>query len=210
MAVTAAAGRGIAHPNARRGPSDPILASRARGCAGTRSAAVRGSDRTVMAPPSKARVTVPSRSVRKTWAPIARSRSSVERAGWPYGLPAPAEATAMAGRTASTNGSVVAVRLPWWATLRKSTRGNPAASSFGSMSCSTSPASRNRLAPTVPSSTIDTLLMSVPVSGGEAGTWPRIGHITRIVISSTAIRSPAATVECAGEPARPSRSSQAA
>ncbi len=36
----------------------------------------------------------------------------VARAGWPYGLPAPAEATATRGRTAATNASVVAVRLP--------------------------------------------------------------------------------------------------
>lgn len=32
--------------------------------------------------------------------------------GWPYGLPVPAEATAIAGCVASTNGWVVAVRLP--------------------------------------------------------------------------------------------------
>ena len=49
-----------------------------------------------------------------------------------------------AGRTASTNGWVVAVRLPWCATLSRSSRGRPSASSDGSMSSSTSPASRNR------------------------------------------------------------------
>jgi hypothetical protein len=54
----------------------------------------------------------PSRSVRRTSAPTAARRSSVERTGCPYGFPVPAEATATRGRTRSTNASVVAVRLP--------------------------------------------------------------------------------------------------
>ena len=65
-----------------------------------------------MSPDSNATTTVPSRSVRRTLAPAAARRSSVARAGCPYGLPAPADATATLARTASTNGSVVAVRLP--------------------------------------------------------------------------------------------------
>jgi hypothetical protein len=105
--ATSEAGRGTAHPKARRGPS--ALAATA---VGRPDSATRGSDLTVIAVASNETVTVPSWSVRNTWAPAARSRSSVERAGWPYGLPAPAEATATDGRTASTNGSVVAVRLP--------------------------------------------------------------------------------------------------
>jgi hypothetical protein len=56
--------------------------------------------------------TVPSRSVRRTRAPAAARRASVAAAGWPYGLPAPADATATVGWTVSTNASVVAVRLP--------------------------------------------------------------------------------------------------
>jgi hypothetical protein len=70
------------------------------------------SARTVIWSASKPTVTVPSRSVRKTRAPAAASRSSVALAGWPYGLPAPAEATATFGRVASMKGSVVAVLLP--------------------------------------------------------------------------------------------------
>jgi hypothetical protein len=56
--------------------------------------------------------TVPSSSVRRTRAPESRSLASVDGAGWPYVLPAPADATATRGRTASTNAWVVAVRLP--------------------------------------------------------------------------------------------------
>ena len=51
-----------------------------------------------------------------------------------------------------------------------------------------------------PSSTTDTLLMPVPVSGGSSGTWPRIGHRTRIAISSTDNRSPAAIDEARRRP----------
>jgi hypothetical protein len=68
--------------------------------------------RTVMPPASKPTTTEPSRSVRSTRAPDAERRSSVAFAGCPYGFPAPADATATAGRTASTNAWVVAVRLP--------------------------------------------------------------------------------------------------
>lgn len=106
---------GIAHPKTRRGPVEL-----ARAAAVTTAAVVgrwtaaprRGSVRTVIPAASNPTVTVPSRSVRSTRAPTAASRSSVERAGWPYVLSAPAEATATRGRTAATNGSVVAVRLP--------------------------------------------------------------------------------------------------
>ena len=105
---------GIAQPNDLRGPvprpSEPVAAA---GLIGTpRSAALRGSDVTAIPAGSNEIVTVPSRSVRKTRAPIAASRSMVERAGCPYGLPAPADATATFGRTACRNDSVVAVRLP--------------------------------------------------------------------------------------------------
>ena len=68
--------------------------------------------RTVIAAASNPTTTDPSRSVRRTRAPAAASRSSVALAGCPYGFPAPADATATAGRTASTNAWVVAVRLP--------------------------------------------------------------------------------------------------
>ena len=78
------------------------------------------------------------------------------------------------------------------------------------MSCSTSPANRKRRWPMVPSSTTETLLMPVPESGGSAGTWPRIGQRTRIEISSTARRSPAAMDSRVGAPGRASRASQAA
>lgn len=70
------------------------------------------SARTETSSGSNATTTVPSRSVRKTRAPAAANRSRVAFAGCPYGLPAPADATATFGRTASTNPWVVAVRLP--------------------------------------------------------------------------------------------------
>jgi hypothetical protein len=60
-----------------------------------------------------------------------------------------------------------------------------------------------------PSSTTETLLMPVPLSGGSAGTWPRIGQSTRIAISSTESRTPAAMDRRAGASGRASRSSQA-
>ena len=80
----------------------------------------------------------------------------------------------------------------------------------GSMSSSTSPARRNRREPTVPSSTTDTLLIPVPLSGGSAGTCPRIGHRTRRSTSSTASRSPAADRPARGAPAGRSASIHAA
>jgi hypothetical protein len=105
---------GIAQPNDRRGPeSRPDVAVAAAGTiATTRSAALRGSDVTVIPVRANEIVTVPSRSVRYTRDPTAANRSIVDRAGCPYRLPAPADATATFGRTAFTNDSVVAVRLP--------------------------------------------------------------------------------------------------
>jgi hypothetical protein len=53
-----------------------------------------------------------------------------------------------------------------------------------------SPVSRKRWEPTEPSSTIDTLLIPVPVSGGARGTLPGSGHSTRNETPSNAKRSP--------------------
>lgn len=72
----------------------------------------RGCVRTARPVGSKATVTEPSTSVRYTRAPVAANRSSVRRAGWPYGLPVPADATAIFGRTAARKASVFAVLLP--------------------------------------------------------------------------------------------------
>ena len=66
-------------------------------------------------------VTLPSRSVRNTRAPRASTRANVAGDGWPYGLPAPADATATVASAASRKASVEAVRLPWCAILRRST-----------------------------------------------------------------------------------------
>ena len=74
-AVAAAAGRGVARLGGGRAPLV----------------------RTWIAAPSKAISTVPSVSVRYVWPAISCSRSMVEGAGWPYGLPAPAETTATRG-----------------------------------------------------------------------------------------------------------------
>jgi len=57
---------------------------------------------------------------------------------------------------------------------------------LGSISSSISPVRRNRRAPTDPSSTIETLLIPVPSSGGSSGISPAIGQSTVIAISSTA------------------------
>ena len=136
--------------------------------------------------------TEPSWSVRRTRAPLARNRSSVDRAGWPYGLPAPAEAIATRGWTASTNAWVDAVALPWWAILTRSTRGSPRASSVGSMPCSTSPISRKRRPFASPRNTTETLLIPVPVSGGSSGTAPGSGHRTDSRTSPRRICAPVA------------------
>ena len=99
---------------ARRRPSAEAGTAAPAGRSGSAamSAVAAPSVRTVISSASNPTTTVPSRSVRRTRAPAAASRSSVALAGWPYGLPAPADATATFGRTASTKGSVVAVRLP--------------------------------------------------------------------------------------------------
>ena len=77
------------------------MADRGRGrLGGSRRGVALGrapSVRTVIPAASKPTTTVPSRSVRRTRAPDAASRSSVALAGCPYGLPAPAEATATCG-----------------------------------------------------------------------------------------------------------------
>ena len=144
----------------------------------------------VMVRPSSVASTLPLRSVRYKVAPRASIRASVSGAGWPYGLTAPTETIATFGRTASRKASVDEVRLPWWATLSRSSRGRPRASRIGSISCSMSPASRNRCAPKVPSRTIETLLIDVPPSGGSRGTASRSGHSTRRSIESSRSRSP--------------------
>jgi hypothetical protein len=96
---------------AHRNATAAVAAILVVGC-GPATAARPPSARTVMPEDSNPITTVPSRSVRRTRAPAAASLSRVAFAGWPYGLPAPAEATATRGRTASTNGWVVAVLLP--------------------------------------------------------------------------------------------------
>lgn len=58
------------------------------------------------------------------------------------------------------------------------------------MSCSMSPARRKRSLPNVPSRTIDTLLMPVPVSVGSGGTRSASGHSTRKPMSSSRNRAP--------------------
>jgi hypothetical protein len=98
---------GTAHRNATAVPANTGEVSGGRTAVGRPPSA-----RTVIPDGSNPITTVPSLSVRSTRAPAAASRSSVAFAGWPYGFPAPAEATATLGRTASTNGWVVAVLLP--------------------------------------------------------------------------------------------------
>lgn len=115
-------------------------------------------------------------------------------------LPAPADATATFGRAASRNGWVLAVFEPWWATFRRSTDGIPRASNSGSTPCSTSPISRNRWGPTSPSSTIETLLIDVPPSGGRSGTRFGSGQRTRSRIESRVRRSPVDSRPCGGPP----------
>lgn len=110
-------GVGIPHRNERTGPAVARIASAgvilARGPGPPVPASTRGGSlRTDIPDAPNVTVTVPSRSVRNVLAPAAASRSSVTRDGWPYGFPAPAEATAIRGRTAAMKASVVAVRLP--------------------------------------------------------------------------------------------------
>jgi hypothetical protein len=106
---------GIAHRNAAAGAALATDVADAVAATGVREAAATGrapSARTVIPVASNPTTTVPSRSVRRTRAPEAARRSRVAFAGWPYGLPVPADATATVGRVASTNACVVAVRLP--------------------------------------------------------------------------------------------------
>lgn len=56
--------------------------------------------------------TVPSRSVRNTREATCWRRAIVDRAGWPYELPAPTDTTAIDGRVASRKGAVVDVAEP--------------------------------------------------------------------------------------------------
>ena len=146
--------------------------------------------------------TVPSVSVRSTRAPVPWRRSIVERAGCPYGLPAPADTIATRGWTASRKAGVDAVALPWWATFRMSTGGRPRLASSGSTSSSTSPVSRNRRPATSPSSTTETSLMPRPASGGSSGTRPGSGQRTRSRIPSRPIDAPVASSPCGGAPGR--------
>ena len=111
-------------PEGRRSVADAA----ARACRGRRARSpLRGRPRSGRSSGRARSRRRPSRRDRSgsTRAPDAASRSSVAFAGWPYGLPAPADATATAGRIASMNACVVAVRLPWWATLSRSTCGRP-------------------------------------------------------------------------------------
>jgi hypothetical protein len=106
---------GIEHRNV--GARGAAFTSVAGGAAAAKTAAPAATGRApsvriVIPDASNPATTVPSRSVRSTRAPAAASRSIVDLAGCPYGFPAPAEATATAGRTVSTNACVVAVLLP--------------------------------------------------------------------------------------------------
>lgn len=156
--------------------------------------------RTRIAAPSKVTSTVPSRSVRYVRPANSRRCWIVAGAGWPYGLPSPAETTATRGRTASRNGTVLAVPEPWWATFRKSSCGRPRARSSGSTPCSTSPSSRNRWPSTSPRRTIETLLIADPPSAGWSGTRLASGHRTWNRIESSVRRSPVDSRPCAGPP----------
>jgi hypothetical protein len=151
--------------------------------------------------PVKVTSTAPSVSVRYVRSATVASRSSVAGAGWPYEFPAPAETTATLGRTASRNAWVLADFEPWWATFSRSTGGSPRASSSGSTPSSTSPMSRNRCGPTSPSSTIETLLIDAPPSGGRSGTRLKSGQSTRRRIESTVNRSPVDNRPCGVPPA---------
>ena len=210
-----------ARERGRAGASDRAATRAMRGDAAARASVRRDARRgpvvrTVRPDSASSTVTEPSWSVRSVRAPAARSRASVAGAGWPYVLPAPADATATRGRTASTKACVVAVRLPWWATLSRSTRGRPRASSAGSMPSSTSPARRNRRPLASPSSTTETLLIAVPVSGGsrwDARPDRATGPASRSRRGGGARRSP--STPCGGPsredraPGRPARARSA-
>lgn len=85
----------------------PASASVGRASTGARA------DETVTAAAFSVVSTVPTRSVRRTVAAWARSRSSVEGAGCPYVFPAPTEITATPGRRVASSASEDAVALPW-------------------------------------------------------------------------------------------------
>jgi hypothetical protein len=180
---------GKAHSNLDPGASTAIRALLGPSCA-----ALAGRppvDATRRSLPSVETWSVPSRSVRKTRAPSSDRRATVRGAGCPYGLPSPALISATRGASASTNAWEVAVPLPWWATLRTSSRcppfrAIPAASSCGSISSSTSPMSSIRRSPKRTSNTMEVSLIALPWLGDREGTVPRIGHRTSRVAPSNA------------------------
>ena len=191
---------GIPHRNRTGGEiADSRAAAAAR--SGVGRGRVRGPAVLTRSPPlSIATSTAPSVSVRYVRPASSWSRSSVAGAGWPYGLPAPDDTTATDGRTASRNSRVDAVPDPWWATFSRSTCGSPRARSSGSTPSSISPASRNLRPATSPRSTIETLLIPVPVSLGRSGTRLGSGQSTRNRIASRVSRSPVERRPCGGPP----------
>lgn len=103
---------GIPHRNALRVENDGTPVAKVATALGASALARAPLVRTLSDGPSKATSTVPSVSVRYVSPATACSRSIVDGAGWPYGLPAPAETTATRGRTAARNGGVLDVREP--------------------------------------------------------------------------------------------------
>ena len=139
----------------------------------------------------------PSRSVRSTRAPCARSRSMVSGAGCPYGLPVPALTIATRGlerveprlgrgRPTAVVGDLEHVES---AACQRRCRSS---SSRGSTSSSMSPVSSIRRSPYRRSSTIEVSLTARPTLGDRAGTSPRMGHRTTMGTPSSDSRSPAA------------------
>jgi hypothetical protein len=188
-------GRGFQARRERRADASAgsVAGSPARSAIGLARRPDARSTATARARPSRVMLTEPSRSVRKIRAPAAASRASVEGAGCPYVFSLPALTTAARGRMAARNGSLVAVALPWWATLRASQGGPPppsASTRAASMSSSMSPVSSSRCDPTVTSRTSEASLIRRPDPGAMTGTEPRGGHTTVTIAPSRSKRSP--------------------
>ena len=105
--------------------------------------------------------------------------------------------SASVGRRAARSGALVAVALPWCATLRTSMAGRPRPSSAGSTSSSASPVSRKRRPLASPRRTIEVSLIPRPVAAGSVGT-PGSGQSAVSEISSRRRRAPVASVALGG------------
>ena len=133
----------------------------------------------------------PDSSVRSVRTPWRASISMTGGEGCPWSLPSPTLTSANAGAHASSASSVSPFTLPWWGTLRTSTRSSiPAAPSRDSAVSSASPVSTALKPPR--SSSVMTLVSLVESDGSGPGGQRVVSVVdpTRITSPATVVRTP--------------------